>query len=38
MIECTNCDVWFHEMCEVISPKAWDDESYAWLYAEKEQL
>ena len=43
MIECTNCDVWFHEMCEVINPKAWDDESYAWLCSKcyrkrKEQL
>ena len=31
MIQCLNCEVWYHENCEVVEPKAWTDEDYPWV-------
>lgn len=30
MIQCINCEVWYHDDCEVVEPKAWKDEDYPW--------
>lgn len=31
MMECTNCNVWYHEECEPLIPEqAWIDKDYPW--------
>ena len=31
MIQCTNCEVWYHEECEVVVARAWSDVDYPWI-------
>ena len=31
MIQCIKCEVWYHEFCEVVDPKAWSEEDYPWI-------
>ena len=33
MIQCTVCETWYHEECDVVEPKAWIDEDYPWVCA-----
>ena len=31
MIQCTKCEVWYHEKCEVVVGRAWSDADYPWI-------
>ena len=31
MIQCTKCELWYHEECAVIVARAWSDADYPWI-------
>ena len=31
MIQCCKCEDWYHEDCEVVEDRAWNEEDYPWL-------